>query len=81
MIPDWSTYATPGVRYGGPRAGVAELVDAPDLGSGERELVEVRVLSPALRVDGTAMSLRCWLTPSRPLAWRQSRERPSGCFR
>ena len=29
------------------RAGVAELVDAPDLGSGERELVEVRVLSPA----------------------------------
>ena len=42
-----STYATPGVRYRGPRAGVAELVDAPDLGSGERELVEVRVLSPA----------------------------------
>ena len=31
------------------RAGVAELVDAPDLGSGERELVEVRVLSPAWR--------------------------------
>src|SRR3954469_20188683 len=34
------------LRWAG--AGVAELVDAPDLGSGERELVEVQVLSPAL---------------------------------
>lgn len=33
-------------------AGVAELVDAPDLGSGSRKGVEVRVLSPAPYFEG-----------------------------
>src|SRR3982074_3412480 len=32
-----------------PRAGVAELADAPGLGPGELRLLEVRLLSPALR--------------------------------
>ena len=33
-------------------AGVVELVDTPDLGSGAREGVQVRDLSPALRDRG-----------------------------
>ena len=44
----------------GPAAGVAELADAPDLGSGGVIPVKVRVLSPAFQVSDTMPYPNFW---------------------
>src|ERR1700689_292522 len=51
--------------HGGPAAGVAELADAPGLGPGPREGVEVQILSPAPQSSETAQPVASSRAPSR----------------